>query len=397
MDMVGPSGSGKTSVCRCCRGDGAARRHQGSAYDDPKAITKDELYGTLDPTTLERTDGVFTDILRRSSTTCAASTRRHWIIFDGDVDPEAENPNSVLDDNKLLTLPSGERLEIPPNVRIMVERTRPVRHLPRNARRDGVVLRRHARRLARLRVPPRRLAAPPSTTARPPRRRRRCWRWGRGRGQEGGARRPRGSGAQTLPEKVSDAAPHPARGAGGAAVLLEQPHGWCRRAGLLLSLFSLLLKGVHAINEYTGHPDSMADTTSTSGREQVATLRPLGLRRLTDYEHRLKLCEQIKALSTIEVLDASAADGTEAMIDFEVVLDSGEWRAGAAGAQAELEAHKCLPPTWSSPPSTPSGTWRSSAPGCRPPPATSRPPGLGQDHVAHRGPSRCPAELCTLN
>jgi len=125
--MVGPTCSGKTTAWRTLlKALGKVDGVKGDAYViDPKSIRKDKLYGTLDPNTLEWTDGVFTKILRRVSDTNSShrtGTRRSWIIFDGDVDPEwAENLNSALDDNKVLTLPSGDRLKLPSNVRIMME------------------------------------------------------------------------------------------------------------------------------------------------------------------------------------------------------------------------------------------------------------------------------------
>ncbi|KAM4013249.1 cytoplasmic dynein 1 heavy chain 1 [Anomaloglossus baeobatrachus] len=123
--MVGPSGSGKTMAWRVLLK--ALERLEGvegvAHIIDPKAISKDHLYGTLDPNTREWTDGLFTHVLRKIIDNVRGELqKRQWIIFDGDVDPEwVENLNSVLDDNKLLTLPNGERLSLPPNVRIMFE------------------------------------------------------------------------------------------------------------------------------------------------------------------------------------------------------------------------------------------------------------------------------------
>jgi dynein heavy chain 1 len=64
---------------------------------------------------------LFTHIIRKIiDNVRGEADKRQWIIFDGDVDPEwVENLNSVLDDNKLLTLPNGERLAIPPNVSLI--------------------------------------------------------------------------------------------------------------------------------------------------------------------------------------------------------------------------------------------------------------------------------------
>ncbi|XP_017775192.1 PREDICTED: dynein heavy chain, cytoplasmic isoform X3 [Nicrophorus vespilloides] len=123
--MVGPSGSGKSTAWRVLLK--ALERFEGTEgvahVIDPKAISKEALYGVLDPNTREWTDGLFTHVLRKIIDNVRGEiNKRQWIIFDGDVDPEwVENLNSVLDDNKLLTLPNGERLSLPPNVRIMFE------------------------------------------------------------------------------------------------------------------------------------------------------------------------------------------------------------------------------------------------------------------------------------
>jgi dynein heavy chain 1 len=125
--LVGRSGTGKTAAWTALLHALADLEDvDGHAYViDPKALTKGELYGVLDNTTRDWRDGVFTATLRRIVDNLKGddqSKKRHWILFDGDVDPEwVENLNSLLDDNKLLTLPNGERLALPPNVRIMFE------------------------------------------------------------------------------------------------------------------------------------------------------------------------------------------------------------------------------------------------------------------------------------
>ncbi|RIB15447.1 dynein heavy chain and region D6 of dynein motor-domain-containing protein [Gigaspora rosea] len=123
--MIGPSGSGKSMAWKVLLQ--ALERVEGckgvSYIIDPKVVSKDALYGNFDQKTNEWKDGLFTHILRNIiENDHDKNLKRYWIIFDGDIDPEwVENLNSILSDKRLLTLPNGEHLSLPTNARIIFE------------------------------------------------------------------------------------------------------------------------------------------------------------------------------------------------------------------------------------------------------------------------------------
>ena len=79
---------------------------------NPKERSVIELYGVLDPGTREWTDGLLSNIFRDINKPTDKNERK-YIVYDGDVDALwVENMNSVMDDNKLLTLANGERIRL---------------------------------------------------------------------------------------------------------------------------------------------------------------------------------------------------------------------------------------------------------------------------------------------
>lgn len=80
-----------------------------------KTLSTKELYGVLDPDSRDWTDGLLSKLYRIANTPPEQDDppQRQWILFDGDVDAIwIENMNSVMDDNRILTLDSGDRLQL---------------------------------------------------------------------------------------------------------------------------------------------------------------------------------------------------------------------------------------------------------------------------------------------
>ncbi|CAC5392306.1 DNAH [Mytilus coruscus] len=117
-------------------------RNQGkkpTALDlDPKSVTNDELFGIINPATREWKDGLFSVLMRDLAN--MPSDNPKWIVLDGDIDPMwIESLNTVMDDNKILTLASNERITLTPSMRLLFEISHLKTATPATVSRAGIL------------------------------------------------------------------------------------------------------------------------------------------------------------------------------------------------------------------------------------------------------------------
>ncbi|KAF6202116.1 hypothetical protein GE061_004514 [Apolygus lucorum] len=119
--VVGNAGTSKTQVWRTLFKTYQNMKKK-PMYNDlnPKAVINDELFGIINPATREWKDGLFSCIMREQANLTTENPK--WIVLDGDIDPMwIESLNTVMDDNKVLTLASNERIALTHSMRLLFE------------------------------------------------------------------------------------------------------------------------------------------------------------------------------------------------------------------------------------------------------------------------------------
>ncbi|XP_031759446.1 dynein heavy chain 11, axonemal [Xenopus tropicalis] len=119
--VVGNAGTGKSKVLRTLNKT-YLNRKQKPVWNDlnPKAVSTDELFGFIHPATREWKDGLLSSLMREQANLTHEGPK--WIVLDGDIDPMwIESLNTVMDDNKVMTLASNERIPLTPTMRLLFE------------------------------------------------------------------------------------------------------------------------------------------------------------------------------------------------------------------------------------------------------------------------------------
>jgi dynein heavy chain len=119
--VMGPPGCGKSSVWKTLAESRNIRGDKTTCKDiNPKSIKTEELYGCISMATREWKDGLLSKTMRDLGE--IPDEKPKWIILDGDLDANwIESMNSVMDDNKMLTLASNERIPLKAHMRLLFE------------------------------------------------------------------------------------------------------------------------------------------------------------------------------------------------------------------------------------------------------------------------------------